>query len=116
MIKEWHLARGWRDVGYHFFIRKDGVVERGRSIESIPAAQAGHNSGSIAICAHGLKDFTDIQLQAVKAFCGTIDSAYDNNMTFRGHCEVNVNKTCPVFDYKELLNLDKKGKVKEWQG
>jgi len=27
-IREWHLARGWRDVGYHFVIRRDGTLEK----------------------------------------------------------------------------------------
>ena len=26
-IRQWHLARGWNDVGYHFVIRPDGEVE-----------------------------------------------------------------------------------------
>ena len=118
VIKKWHTdpkpqGKGWSDVGYHYFIRKDGTIERGRSLEKIPAAQKGYNSGSIAICAHGLDidKFTEVQLEAVKDLCKTINLAYGNYLRFRGHCEVNSNKTCPVFDYKELLNLDENGKM-----
>ena len=39
-IRRWHLDRGWRDVGYHYFIRKDGTLERGRDIE-FPAPRLG---------------------------------------------------------------------------
>ena len=29
-IHQWHLANGWSGIGYHFFVRKDGSVYRGR--------------------------------------------------------------------------------------
>ena len=32
------------------------------------------------------------------------------NITFHGHCEVS-NKTCPVFNYKNVLNLDSLGNI-----
>lgn len=54
-MKTWHLQRGFSDVGYHYFIRKDGTLELGRPIDTIPSAQKGHNTGSIAICCHGLE-------------------------------------------------------------
>ena len=63
VMREWHLARGWSDVGYHVFIKKDGEVQNGRSLEATPAAQGGHNTGTIAICLHGLavENFTEAQ-------------------------------------------------------
>ena len=110
VIKQWHLERGWSDIGYHYFIRKDGVVELGRSLEKIPAAQKGYNTGSIAICLHGLKleKFTEAQYKALRELCGLINLAYEG-MTFHGHNEVNPNKTCPVIDVRATLYLDKYG-------
>ena len=32
-VRRWHLNRGWRDIGYHFLIQRDGTVEEGRPIE-----------------------------------------------------------------------------------
>ena len=29
-VHQWHLANGWTGIGYHFFVRKDGTVYRGR--------------------------------------------------------------------------------------
>ena len=29
-VNRWHLERGWTGIGYHFYIRKDGKVYRGR--------------------------------------------------------------------------------------
>jgi len=111
VITAWHLARGFSTIGYHFFIHKDGEVEAGRNIELAPAAQQGHNTGSIAICVHGLEDFTDESLESLRKLCEVINIAYDKRLTFHGHCEVNPNKTCPVYDYKKVLNLDSAGRM-----
>jgi N-acetyl-anhydromuramyl-L-alanine amidase AmpD len=112
VIRDWHLKRGFDDVGYHFFIKKNGTVQLGRSLEETPAAQQGYNLGSIAICLHGLKkeNFTKEQYNSLVELCNQIDRAY-GKILFRGHKEVS-NKECPVFDYKAVLNLDDKGYIK----
>jgi len=109
-MRKWHLDRGWSDVGYHFFIRKDGTVENGRDLEWIPAAQAGHNTGTIAICLHGLaeENFTAEQFRSVIALCTEIAETYHGMVTFHGHCEVSA-KACPVFPYRTVLGLDEHG-------
>ena len=28
-IRQWHLDKGWRDIGYHYVIKLDGTVEEG---------------------------------------------------------------------------------------
>jgi N-acetylmuramoyl-L-alanine amidase len=114
VIKQWHLDRGWSDIGYHYFIRKNGALECGRGLERTPAAQKGHNTGSIAICMHGLliEKFTESQLLVLGSLCRTIDEAYDHDITFHGHNEVNLHKTCPVINVKEVLNLDEQGYIK----
>lgn len=49
-IKEWHLARKFSDIGYHYVIYRDGSVHTGRD-ESISGAHCtGHNTISIGIC------------------------------------------------------------------
>lgn len=105
VMRQWHRARGWSDVGYHFFIRKDGEIQEGRDLERIPAAQAGHNSGTIAICLHGLTEerFTEDQFNSLRDLCQAINGHYAD-MRFRGHKEVAA-KACPVFDYKAVLGL-----------
>lgn len=109
VIRGWHVnERGWSDVGYHFFIKKDGTVQNGRDLTKTPAAQKGHNTGTIAICVHGLEIFTGAQFAALRSLCNEINRSY-TYITFHGHNEVNPNKTCPVFDYKQVLNLDSDG-------
>lgn len=114
VIKQWHLDRGWSDVGYHYFIKKDGTLQIGRDLERTPAAQKGYNTGSIAICLHGLLEynFTLEQFNTLRELCKEINSSY-KEITFHGHNEVNPNKTCPVFNVKDVLNLDNSGKMLE---
>lgn len=111
VMRRWHLNRGFTDVGYHFYIRKDGTIERGRPLAKVPAAQKGHNVGSIAICLGGLKDFTEAQFKALRQLVDGIDAVYPG-LRYRGHCEVS-NKTCPVYDYRKVLGLDADGHLPE---
>ena len=112
-MKSWHLARGFSDVGYHFFIRKDGTLEYGRDIEKTPAAQKGHNRYTLTICMHGLKieNFTKAQFDTLRKLAIQIEHNYDN-ISFHGHCEVSK-KACPVFDYRKVLDLDLYGSLRQ---
>ena len=103
IITKWHLARGFKTIGYHFYISKDGVVHQGRDIEQIPAAQEGNNTGSIAICLGGLNKFSEAQFEALRGLYEEIKKQIPD-VTFHGHCEVNPHKTCPNFDYKKVLS------------
>lgn len=49
-IRQWHLARGFNDIGYHYVIYRDGTIHTGRS-EAISGAHCtGHNTNSIGVC------------------------------------------------------------------
>lgn len=52
-IRKMHLARGWKDVGYHYIIKRDGTVQKGRQDTTVGAHVSGHNTGSIGICCIG---------------------------------------------------------------
>lgn len=52
-IDAMHKRRGWRGIGYHFYIRKDGTVENGRPLRERGAHIKGHNHHSIGICYEG---------------------------------------------------------------
>lgn len=114
-VHHWHTVdNGWSAIGYHFFITSDGVIQYGRDLELTPAAQSGYNTGTIAICANGLvpNDFSPEQLQVVKDLCLDIQKEYNFPLRFRGHTEVAA-KSCPVFDYKALLELDAEGHMSD---
>lgn len=52
-VNRWHLERGWTGIGYHFYIRKDGRIYRGRPEWSAGAHAQGHNKRSVGICCEG---------------------------------------------------------------
>ena len=52
-IRQWHKAKGWSDIGYHYFIKLNGTVETGRYIEKVGAHAFGYNKRSIGICYAG---------------------------------------------------------------
>ena len=50
IVDRWHRERGFREIGYHWFIRRDGALEEGRPEGTLGAHVRGHNSGTIGIC------------------------------------------------------------------
>ena len=96
------MQRGFTGVGYHYFIRKDGTIEIGRGLERIPAAQRGHNTGSIAICVSGKKDFQKIQFKNLRKLINDIEKSQGKKLRIRLHNEVNKEKTCPNFSLKKI--------------
>lgn len=113
VIRRWHKDQGWSDIGYHFFITSGGELQVGRKLSNSPAAQRGHNAGTIAICLSGLnvEDFTERQFDTLIKLCEDINEQIPN-LTFHGHCEVS-SKLCPVFDYRKVLSLDEFGAIKQ---
>ena len=45
--------RGFRDIGYHFYITRDGEIHPGRPLEKVGAHCRNHNAHSIGICYEG---------------------------------------------------------------
>lgn len=103
-MRKWHTAKGWRDVGYTYFIRKDGTVEAGRdeldSGAHIPQKlrKKSLNTTAISICLHGLKKekFTPEQFEACAKLIIDIRTRHE----IRAIVPHNIfsNKSCPVFN------------------
>lgn len=47
------MLRGWKDIGYHYYITRDGAVHKGRALERVGAHCKGHNKHSIGVCYEG---------------------------------------------------------------
>lgn len=111
-IDRWHRNRKppFSEIGYHFVIDKLGDVLPGRSLEKKPAAQAPHNTATIAICVHGLvfppNWYGRPQAAALKGLCEEINLAYSGVIAFWPHNAVS-SKSCPVFNEAKLLGLDR---------
>lgn len=48
-VDRWHKAKGWKMIGYQYFIALDGTIEKGRPVEMVGAHCKGHNANSIGI-------------------------------------------------------------------
>lgn len=102
-IREWHLKRGWDDIGYHFFIDKSGRIFKGRGIDVIGAHCYGHNKDSVGICVSGLNDFSPMQFTSLKVICFDLMRYFNINADqIFHHNEFNKNKTCPNFNLDEI--------------
>ncbi len=59
-IDAMHKARGWDGIGYHFLIRKDGSIHKGRPLSKSGAHAKGRNH-YVGIALTGFDDFTEAQ-------------------------------------------------------
>ncbi len=107
-IRDWHLAKGWNDIGYHFYIDLDGTINKGRDIDKIGAHCKGHNRNSIGICYCGgveadgktPKDTrTQEQKDSLLNVLKTLKAMYPEAVIY-SHNEF-ANKACPSFDATE---------------
>lgn len=109
IIRQWHLARGWKDIGYHYVITRTGMLETGRDESVVGAHTLGYNKTSIGICmVGGLNEdgkpdsnFTYAQYTTLVQLITDLQSRY-NIEKVMGHREA-ANKACPCFDIKSLL-------------
>ena len=49
-ITRWHMAKGFRTIGYHFVIYRDGSIHDGRPLAQVGAHCRDHNAHSIGVC------------------------------------------------------------------
>jgi N-acetylmuramoyl-L-alanine amidase len=107
-IDSWHKARGFKKIGYHYVVYRDGTCHKGRSEDEIGAHCVGHNANSIGICYIGgvssdgktPKDTrTEEQKKALIILLRSLKERYPN-ATIHGHREF-ANKACPSFDVKD---------------
>lgn len=52
-IHKFHLENGWSGIGYHFYIREDGTIYRGRDENVIGAHASNGNYNTLGICIEG---------------------------------------------------------------
>ena len=95
-IHGWHLANGWVGIGYHFFVRKDGSVCRGRPEDTVGAHAGNNNYDSIGICFEGSFDreqMGEVQKRAGAELVAYLKGKYGISKVQR-HSDVNATG-CP---------------------
>ena len=104
-IDGWHKDKGWKGIGYHFVVRRDGSIEVGRRLEEVGAHVVNHNRHSIGICYEGGYDAagadcdtrTPAQVRALRELVERMH-AYFPKALIVGHHDLNPQKKCPCYD------------------
>jgi N-acetyl-anhydromuramyl-L-alanine amidase AmpD len=105
-VRRWHVQdRGWKDIGYHFLIDRDGTLALGRPVDQVGAHTQGHNTGTIGVSLFGgfgssatdefSDNFTPEQDKALRSLIETLSSLYGIKKV-SGHNEYAA-KACPSF-------------------
>lgn len=97
VIDKWHKQRGFKEVGYHYFIQKNGNIQKGRQLQDIGAHCEDYNIDSIGICLHGKNEFTEKQFKSLAFLIKKLQKDY-NIKEIEGHYNYTDDKTCPNFD------------------
>lgn len=109
-INGWHIRRGMRCIGYHYYITKDGTIYGCRYIDTVGAHCKGHNKNTVGVCLSG--DFTkemptDKELKALKELIKYIECTVGHKLDIKNHREY-ARTLCPGCNLKEILR-----KIKE---
>ena len=86
-IHRYHLSLGWSGIGYHYYVRADGSIYRGRPEHSVGGHCKGHNDRAIGICFEGnfeTQTMPPAQMAAGLALVADIKGRYPG-ITVGGH-------------------------------
>ncbi len=111
-LESCHRARGFKCIGYHYYITKDGEIYSTRP-EEMPGAHAQrYNAHSIGICYEGglaangnpADTRTEAQKRSMLELLRSIYADYPD-ADIVGHRDLpGVKKACPCFDVKKWLS------------
>lgn len=125
-LEEAHIRRGFTECGYHYYIRKSGIISSMRKREVIGAHCRGHNANSIGICYEGgltpegipADTRTFEQKYALRSLVRCLLQDYPGAQVY-GHRELSPDldgngivepdewiKQCPCFDVKSELSQE----------
>lgn len=99
-INNYHKKLGWGCIGYHFYVRKDGKIYRGRKEEYVGAHAYGSNYNSIGVCAEGnfeTDTMPEVQKESLKELVAYLKNKY-NITKVQKHSDV-CKTACPGKNY-----------------
>ena len=117
-IHQWHLKKGWKGIGYHFVIKRNGDIERGEALENMGSHVLGFNHNSVGVCMVGglnkqgtaENNFTHAQFGALTTLLHYLHQTFPKAVV-RGHRDFSPDlnkdgvitnneymKDCPCFD------------------
>tara|TARA_B110000902_G_scaffold47748_2_gene54274 strand:- start:7715 stop:9190 length:1476 start_codon:yes stop_codon:yes gene_type:complete len=120
-VHSWHLDRGWSGCGYHYIIRRDGRLQRGRPLDKQGAHSGayGHNRRSIGVsmaggynCPSGTprpnkyisaQSLTPAQMNTFKMFAKSFYEAWPDGQALGHNDTSDQGKVDPGFDVPEYV-------------
>ncbi|SHJ63335.1 N-acetylmuramoyl-L-alanine amidase [Clostridium cavendishii DSM 21758] len=105
-IDAMHKKRGWAGIGYHFYIRKDGTIYRGRPENAVGAHAPGVNDKAFGIAVEGNlnnEKLTPQQMKSLIALSRYLMKKY-NIKDLKRHKDVKPTTECPGanFPFEEI--------------
>lgn len=108
-IHQAHIGNGWQGIGYHYVIRQDGTIERGRPLATIGAHAYRGNYHTVGINLSGNFDKempTGEQMDSLIRLLAFLCRHYHltpSEYTIVGHRDVNYDTVCPGYNLYVLL-------------
>ena len=120
-IHSWHVDKGWKGIGYHYVIRRDGRLQRGRPINSTGAHSGAynHNNYSIGICFIGgfncpsgtpnperyvsEDSLTEAQMKTFDMFVASFYDVFPSGQAWGHNDTSDAGKPDPGFDVQEYV-------------
>ncbi len=96
-----HISNGWNGIGYHYVIRQDGTIERGRPLPTVGAHAYAFNESTVGICLSGSFEWefpSYAQLESLTELLVSLCRIYGlkpNADTITGHRDMNFDTACP---------------------
>jgi N-acetylmuramoyl-L-alanine amidase len=129
-MRQWHKAKGWRDIGYHYGIIRDGPVGweevAGRPVEEEGAHAKGFNYGTVGVCVEGNYSQDHLSREAYRILLRCVwrlAKRFNIGPSFVvGHRELPYATECPGLlfplerlrgDLKDMMRIANLGKVLE---
>ena len=120
-IHQWHLNKSWSGLGYHYVIRANGDIERGRPERAIGAHAIPANGDGIGIVLTGNFEQdkpSQAQLDSLVALVLDIQARCGGNLQVLRHKDVDAT-ACPGRNFpwqvfKQRLE-DKQMQIPEWK-
>ena len=110
-IHGWHLNNNWAGIGYHFVIRKNGTIERGRPVDTVGSHAYGRNSDSVGIHLSGTftrNNYpTELQIEMCAMLVANLCTDYKIPIDRKhviGHREVAGDTDCPGDNLFNMLD------------
>ena len=107
LIDQWHRARGFELIGYHYVVMPDGSIEHGRPLFYQGAHVRNYNAVSIGVCYVGGLDAqgrtadtrTPQQKETLTKLLAELQQRFPKARIV-GHRDLDRGKACPCYEVK----------------